>query len=66
MEMWRQYFMVSLGFVLSANAVVSLAVCASVFVFLFRPLHPHHIRMLPLSAKVSADCSQRIQLAVIK
>lgn len=61
--------MVSLGFVFSAVAVVavvSLAVCASVFVFLFRPLYPHHIRMLPLSGKVSADCSQRIQLAVIK
>lgn len=67
MEMWRQYFLVSLGFVLVAVVafVVALVVVvrASVFVFLFRP---HRIRMLPLSGKVSTDCSQRIQLAVIK
>lgn len=59
---WRQYFMVSLGFVL-AVVVAAVAVRASLFVFLFRP---HRIRMLPLSGKVSTDCSQRIQLAVIK
>lgn len=62
-EMWRQYFLVSLGFVLVAVVAVVVAVRASVFVFLFRP---HRIRMLPLSGKVSTDCSQRIQLAVIK